>query len=171
MRTLSGVLVPSLLALAGLAHARAQQIGQNKPTDAGENFTLAVKVQLVVEAVVVKDKDGKPIHGLTAKDFAVTEDGVPQAVRICEHQDLAEQAKPLPVSKPADEDLKLYKELTRTQIAPEPVDPDDTSSEHPSKERYKDRRLLALYFDMSAMTPPDQLRALTAARSSSSARR
>ena len=30
---------------------------------------MSVKVQLVVEAVVVKDKQGNPIHGLTAKDF------------------------------------------------------------------------------------------------------
>ncbi len=30
--------------------------------------------------------------------------------------------------------------------------------------KYQDRRLLALYFDMSAMPEPDQLRAFTAAR-------
>jgi VWFA-related protein len=140
--------------LLAAAPAGAQQIGQNKPADASQNFTLSVKVQLVVEAVVVKDKDGKPIQGLTAKDFAVTEDGVPQTVRICEHQDLAEQAKPLPASKPDSEDIKLYKQLTRTQIAPETED----------NERYKNRRLLALYFDMTAMNPADQMRALSAAQ-------
>jgi VWFA-related protein len=140
--------------LLAAAPAGAQQIGQNKPADASQNFTLSVKVQLVVEAVVVKDKDGKPIQGLTAKDFAVTEDGVPQTVRICEHQDLAEQAKPLPASKPDSEDIKLYKKLTRTQIAPETED----------NERYKNRRLLALYFDMTAMNPADQMRALSAAQ-------
>ena len=152
-------ILAAILALTFLARAGAQQIGQNKPADSAENFTLSVKVQLVVEAVVVKDKDGKPIQGLTAKDFAVTEDGVPQTVRICEHQDLAEQAKPLPVSKPADENVKLYKELTRTRIAPDSRDADSGGSE-----RYKNRRLLALYFDMSAMNPADQLRALSAAQ-------
>ena len=152
-------ILPGILSLTFLAHAGAQQVGQNKPVDASENYTLSVKVQLVVEAVVVTDKDGKPIQGLTAKDFAVTEDGVPQTVRICEHQDLAEEAKPLPVSKPADENIKLYKALTRTQFTPETTDPENTS-----KERYKNRRLLALYFDMSAMNPPDQLRALSAAQ-------
>jgi VWFA-related protein len=142
-----------ILLLLTLAAASAQQIGQNKPADASENFTLTVKVQLVVEAVVVKDKDGKPIRGLTAKDFALTEDGVPQTIRICEHQDLAEQASPLPVSIKGSEDIKIYKKLGRTQIAPESVD----------NERYKNRRLLALYFDMSAMRPADQMRALSAA--------
>jgi len=149
MRTLTGFFVLLITAAAG-----AQQIGQNKPADAPQNFTLSLKVQLVVEAVVVKDKDGKAIQGLTARDFAVTEDGVAQTVRICEHQDLAAQAKPLPASTSASEDVKLYKQLTRTQIAPE-------SEEN---ERYKNRRLLALYFDMSAMNPADQLRALTAAQ-------
>ena len=150
MRFLTGLFAVLIAAAA----AGAQQIGQNKPADASQNFTLSVKVQLVIEAVVVKDKDGKPFEGLTAKDFAVTEDGVPQTVKICEHQDLAEQAKPLPASKPVDENIKLYKQLTRTQIAPESEE----------SERYKNRRLLALYFDMSAMNPADQLRALTAAQ-------
>ncbi len=66
---------------------------------------------------------------------------------------MAANAKPLQQSKAADEDLKIYKRLARTQIAPETVE----------KERYKNRRLLALYFDMSAMRPADQLRALYAA--------
>jgi VWFA-related protein len=142
-----------LFLIALCTPAGAQQIGQNKPADASDTYTLSVKVQLVVEAVVVKGKDGKPIQGLTAKDFAVTEDGVPQTVRICEHQDLAEEAKPLPSSKRDSEDIKLYRELARTQISPESVD----------NERYKNRRLLALYFDMSAMNPADQMRALSAA--------
>ena len=149
MRMVLGlVLLTAATALAG-----AQQIGQNKPADASDNFTLSVKVQLVVEAVVVKDKDGKPIQGLTAKDFALTEEGVAQTVRICEHQDLSELAKPLPASSSDSEEIKLYKQLTRTQIAPETEE----------NERYKNRRLLALYFDMTAMSPPDQLRALSAA--------
>ena len=55
--------------------------------------------------------------------------------------------------RPGTEDIKLYKRLTRTQIAPEA----------PESTRYKDHRLLALYFDMSAMPPSDQMRALSAA--------
>jgi VWFA-related protein len=146
---MAGVISWLLLAVAS---ATAQQIGQNV-TPGAEGYTLQVKVQLVVEAVVVKDKDGKPIHGLTAKDFALTEDGVPQTVRICEHQDLTELAAPVPIAQPGSEDLKIYKRLAHTQIAPET----------PENERYKNRRLLALYFDMSAMRPADQLRALAAA--------
>ncbi|HEY2470354.1 MAG TPA: VWA domain-containing protein [Terracidiphilus sp.] len=142
-----------LLALTFVSSSTAQQIGQNRPADAQDNFTMTVKVQLVVEAVVVRDKQGNPIRGLTAKDFTITEDNVPQTIKFCEHQDLAETAKPLPPSKRADENVKIYKQLAREKIAPETME----------NERYKNRRLLALYFDMSAMMPADQLRALQAA--------
>jgi VWFA-related protein len=132
------------------AHLNAQTIGQNKRPDAP--YTLEVKSQLVVETVVVKDKQGKPIKGLTANDFTLTEDGAPQTIKFCEFQSLP--ATPKPAVPSSQEDIKLYKKLTRTQLAPE--DPDSL--------RYKDHRLIALYFDMSAMPPGDQLRALAAAQ-------
>jgi VWFA-related protein len=135
------------------AGARAQQVGQNKTPDEAQGFTLKINSNLVVEAVTVKDKKGNFIHGLTAKDFVLTEDGAPQAIRYCEHQNLTETAKPLPAEKPANEEITVYNRLARTQIAPESMD----------KQRYKNRRLLALYFDMTALPPPDQLRSLAAA--------
>ncbi|MGB6687164.1 MAG: VWA domain-containing protein [Terracidiphilus sp.] len=146
---------PAALALmVAAAFAGAQQIGSNKSADEPETPTISLNVQLIVEPVVVKDKDGKFISGLTANDFVVTEDGAPQTVRICERQSLSEKAKPLEVTPRDEEDIKLYRQLTRTQIAPESA----------GTERYKDRRLLALYFDMTAMRPADQLRALSAAQ-------
>ena len=148
MRNLISVLVAAAFAVA----SSAQQTGQNKDPRAQNDFTLSMKVQLVVETVVVKDKQGDPVHGLTAKDFAVTEDGVPQTISSCDHQDLA-NAMPLERSQSAEENLKIYKRLARTQIAPESLD----------EARYRSRRLLVLYFDMSAMRPADQLRALNAA--------
>src|SRR5438552_16375654 len=54
--------------------------------------------QLVVEIVTVKDKNGKPIEDLTAKDFTLTENGVPQTISFCEFQKLAE---PVPEPAPA----------------------------------------------------------------------
>jgi VWFA-related protein len=135
------------------ACAAAQQVGQNRDANAPRDFTLSMKVQLVVETVVVKDKQGNPIQGLTARDFVLTEDGAPQTIRFAEHQDLSANAHPLPPSTSKDEDLKIYYRLANSQIAPEDAD----------RERYRNRRLLVLYFDMSAMRPADQLRALNAA--------
>ena len=142
-----------LFLLLAAAYAPAQQTGQNKPPGESGTFTVTVKSQLVVETVVVKDKQGKHILGLTAQDFAITEDGAPQKITFCEHQNLAANALPLPVAPPGSEELKLYKRLARTQVTPEA----------PDSERYKNRRLLAFYFDMTAMRPADQLRALSAA--------
>ncbi len=150
MRLLA-TLVLLLLALRGFAEA--QQIGQNKSGAASDTLTLSVKAQLVVESVVTKDKQGNFIQGLTAKDFNLTEDGAPQTIRFCEHQDLANNSTVLPVTPSSAEEIKLYKRLARSQIVPE----------SPGTDRYKNHRLLALYFDMSAMRPADQIRALAAA--------
>jgi VWFA-related protein len=147
----------SILALAALGFAwpsYAQTIGQNKAPAASDTLTLSVRSQLVVEAVSVKDKQGKPVLGLTCGDFTLTEDAIPQKLRFCEHQSLPTTAEPMPPPKPEEERITIYKKLTRTQLAPEATD----------NLRYKDRRLLALYFDMSAMPPGDQLRALDAAQ-------
>ena len=149
----SFLLSGSLLLLASLG-LEAQQIGQNTQDAASTTYTLAVKANLVVETVSVKDKQGKPIKGLTAKDFTVTEDGVAQALKFVEHEELPVGAPALPVTPLDREEIKIYKKLTRTQITPET----------PGITRYKDRRLLTLYFDISAMRPTDQMRALAAAQ-------
>ena len=86
MRSLQGLFLFASMSCS-LLRARSRS-GRTSRAAAGESFTLTVKVQLVVEAVEVKDKNGKPIEGLTAKDFTLTEDGVAQTIRFCEHQDL-----------------------------------------------------------------------------------
>lgn len=138
----------AITALLGWTFAAAQQIGENAQPGSAVTFTTGT--QLVVETVVVTDKKGNPVEGLTAKDFTVTEDGVPQAIRVFDYQKLTEA--PAPLSAP--EHVRVYDKLGRTQISP--ATPGDT--------RYKDRRLLALYFDLTAMQPVDQLRALDAAQ-------
>jgi VWFA-related protein len=140
--------------LLGTLAVAAQQTGQNAPPQGNGTDKITVSTQLVVETVVVKDKKGNTVEGLTAKDFIVTEDGVPQAIRFCEHQELPETLSAAPAARSGPEDIKIYHELARTRI----------SAEAPGSIRYKDRRLLALYFDMTAMPPADQLRALAAAQ-------
>jgi VWFA-related protein len=143
----------ALTLLAATSPLHAQTIGQNKAPDDPVTVTLSARSQLVVEAVTVKDKAGNTVPGLTAEDFTLTEDGVPQKIRFCEHESLPLTATPLPRTPPDQENLTLYKRLNRTQITPEGN----------QDVRYKNRRLLALYFDMTAMRPGEQLRALTAA--------
>jgi VWFA-related protein len=130
----------------------AQQIGQNSPQGGNSAVTFTSTTQLVVETVVVTDKKGDPIEGLTAKDFTLTENGVAQEIRFFDRQNLPHTpGTGAPQSEP--EHLHIYDKLGRTQI----------SREAPGTTKYKDKRLLALYFDMTAMPPGDQTRALSAA--------
>jgi VWFA-related protein len=130
--------------------AHAQQIGQNAPAGGNAPATFSTSSQLVIETVNVKDKNGKPLEGLTAKDFTVTEDGGEQSIRFFEFQKVPEGAEPEPPLTTASAPLRR---LPETQI----------TAERPGDFRYQNRRLLVLYFDMTAMPPPDQLRAITAA--------
>ena len=147
-RLKTSLLIAMLSASIG---AGSQTIGSNATPGESTTYSLTVSSHLVVETVVVKDKAGKFITGLTAKDFNVTEDGVPQTVKICVHQELP--MTPAPATPPDDERITIYKTLDRTQLAPE----------SPGQTQYTGHRLLALYFDMTAMPPEDQQRALAAA--------
>src|SRR6266849_2619444 len=112
----------SLFALALLLTTlvtAAQQIGQNVAPEGNRTATIAVSTQLVVETVVVKDKKGNPISGLTGKDFTLTENGVPQSINFCEHQQLPESSNAAPATRSEPEDIKVYNRLGRTRISPE----------------------------------------------------
>jgi len=128
----------------------AQQVGQN--TNSTGPATFQTSTRLVVETVGVKDKNGKAIEGLTAKDFAITEDGVAQTIKFFEFQKLvtAEEAPPM---APVDAHIVPFAKYPITHIAPESN----------GATRYKDKRLLALYFDVTAMPVADQVRSFTAA--------
>jgi len=133
----------------------AQQPVQQS-TEGAAKFSSST--QLVVETVIVKDKSGNPVEGLTAKDFTITEDGKAQAIVFCEFQKLSEPeaaprtfaTRPEAKAEPAKEQVA---KVTRTEITPEA----------PGDIQHRDKRMLAMYFDMSAMPVPDQLRALAAA--------
>ncbi|HVN06968.1 MAG TPA: VWA domain-containing protein, partial [Bryobacteraceae bacterium] len=118
---------------------------------AAQDVTFTTGTQLVVETVVVTDKNGKPVDGLTANDFRVTEDGVPQTIQFFDHQTLPGALAPL---APVTGSIAPYDRIPHNHI----------SAERPGDSRYKDRRLLVLYFDMTAMPPSDQIRALEAAK-------
>lgn len=141
-----------LLLLAFALAANAQQVGQNAPLSNSGTVTFSTGAQLVVETVSVTDKSGKPVADLTAKDFTVTENGVPQTVKFFEYQVLPNT--PEPAAAPSQpENIHIYDKLSHVHITPEA----------PGSTRYKDHRLLALYFDLTAMPQSDQLRAISAA--------
>ncbi|MGO9970638.1 MAG: VWA domain-containing protein [Bryobacteraceae bacterium] len=138
----------ALLLSAAIALAQTQPNTVQQPDTGAVKFETTL--QLVVEMVSVTDKNGKTVEGLTAKDFTVTEDGKPQEIRFCEYQKLADDAPPPPPPAPPPQASEVPS-ATQHQIAPE----------KPGEIGHRDRRMLAVYFDLSAMPPPDQLRAIS----------
>jgi len=150
--------------LAGCMAVSAQQPApqSNAPVPTG-GVKFESNVQLVVMDLTVKDKSGKPIEGLTEKDFTITEDGKPQDIKVFKFQRLEEEALPEPALKPRPEpaaadapapaSAPAVKSLTANQIAPA----------KPGEVKYQDRRLLVMFFDMTSMPVADQIRAQTAA--------
>ncbi len=113
--------------------------------------------QLTVETVTVKDKAGRPIEGLTAKDFSITEDGVPQTISFVEFQRVPNPSDPLQAADAVP--------AAPAAVAAPPRPPEEQHQISPSAPgdiRYRDRRLLVLYFDLSAMPPNDLMRAYSA---------
>src|ERR1019366_530150 len=94
---------------------------------------------------------GNPVIGLTANDFTLTEDGVAQKIRYLEYQTLPLPSSPLPAAD--EKNVVIYKNLGHAKITLE-----DTGGQH-----YKDKRLMALYFDMPSMGQADRHRAIDAA--------
>jgi VWFA-related protein len=142
-----------IAALGAVLHA--QQPQQTPPGQAPQAIFRST-TRLIVQTVSVKDKDGKPIEGLTAKDFTVTEEGQPQDIAFVEFQRL--RGVDAAATAAAD---------TRPTVVP-PVPPAGVapviSTPPGGGIRYQDRRLLVFYFDTSSMPPPDLLRAYDNAR-------
>jgi VWFA-related protein len=115
------------------------------------------ETRLIIETVTVTDKEGRAVEGLTAKDFSVTEDGEPQEIAFVEFQRIAPLAATASASTPTGpaepQRDKPAAPVASTITAPNPGDI-----------RYRDRRLMVLYFDMTAMGGADQMRAFAAAQ-------
>src|SRR5215472_12156153 len=112
--------------------------GQAQQQQSQQPFTIRVDTQLVVETVMVKDKDGKPIEGLTEKDFTVTEDNVPQTISIFHFERLADTPAAEPAAAPPAAPVQPPTPNTVSPAAPAAA----------GSSRYEDRRLMALFFDM-----------------------
>jgi VWFA-related protein len=137
-----------LVALALVVPLTAQQPQPQAPP------VFRSGAQLTVETVTVKDKAGRPIEGLTAKDFSITEDGVPQTISFVEFQRVPNPSDPL-------QTVDAVPDVPPAVAAPQrqPEEQHQISPSAPGDIRYRDRRLLVLYFDLSAMPPNDLMRA------------
>src|SRR5579864_2766599 len=77
------VLVAATVCLAGAAWTPAQSVPPPPPTPSQANpSTPALKItsRIVQVNVIVQDKNGQPVTGLTKKDFTILDQGQPQTV-------------------------------------------------------------------------------------------
>jgi len=144
------------LVMSGLL-VSAQPPAPNPANGPETTLKITTTTQLVVEDVLIKGKDGKPVLGLKPSDFTVTEDGKAQKISIFEFQTLEGEsgapAKPTIVPPPRLALADGVKPLTTVEIAPE----------RPGDLKYRNRRLMVMFFDMTSMPINDQVRAQDAA--------
>ena len=119
-------------------------------TSQQEEYKFRVQSDLVLVNVTVRDKSGNIITNLKPEDFSILEDNKPQKVvsfdieniDVVANQDVA-QAQPLAGSPPANS--------SGVTVASNVAD------------QFKDRRLIVLFFDLSAMEPDEINRSVTSA--------
>src|SRR5271154_6076748 len=120
------------------------------PSQQQSDYVLHVESDLVLVNVTVRDKNGSFVQGLKPENFTILEDNKPQKIVSFDVENVdavpatdVAQTKPLPEAAPA-------------QPAP-------ATSPANSAAQYKDRRLIVLFFDLSAMEPDEIDRAVTSA--------
>ena len=119
--------------------------------------------QLVIEDVVIRGKDGNPIGDLKPSDFTVTEDGKPQKIAVFEIQKLEDEPAPRVTANAQSATPPKPSAEAPAAPAARPVTANQIAPESATDIRYRNRRLLVLFFDMTSMPIADQIRAQSAA--------
>lgn len=136
-----------LVAAATFASPHAQQTPPRTVFRAGRD--------VISVDVIVRDRSGAVVRGLTAADFEVREDGRPQEIVSFTFEEIT--GKPVAVRSA---DLLAGVEARMSSSAPAaPAKPVPMTSD-----AVAGRRLIALVFDVSSMQPEDVQRAVDSAR-------
>jgi VWFA-related protein len=147
-----------------IALATSALIGQQPPTPQATPVFRS-GVDLVLVDVVVRDRTGAVVKGLTADDFELLEDGVRQQIRTFAFEEITTTAPPVTagatlsvgsagrVAKPGEAASPRAPRPTADDGATKPLTSDDVAG----------HRLLTLVFDTSSMQPEDIQKAADAA--------
>jgi VWFA-related protein len=132
------------------ASSPAQQTPAQQAAAHQSSAVLRSSSDLVRIDVEVTDKSGKPIKGLTANQFTITDEGKPRAITSFSYADIEA------IETAADDDTK-----------PIVVSVDNEGPNSPStdaiSDALRDRRLIVLFFDLTSMQTDDLIRAHDAA--------
>jgi VWFA-related protein len=143
--------------IASLLISQVAAYGQQPaiPTVPKGTYKFEVNSQLVVVNVAAKDKSGAPLDGLRPADFTITEDGKAQQIKVFEFQRLEEAAMGAPEA--------AVSPVAAPGAAPVKAAPNAIAPAKAGEVKYKDRRLMVMFFDQAGMPVADQIRAQQAA--------
>jgi VWFA-related protein len=152
-RLLVGAAVVAAGTVAASHVTIAQQPAAQRPRPAA---TFRSSIDLATVDVVVRDKNGDIVKGLTRDDFTVTEDGRPQTISTFDFEEISrDPIEVVPASMPT-----VLGGIGRAAEAPAVPAP----AAEPRSVDMKGRRLIAMLFDLSSMQPEEAFRAAGAAR-------
>jgi VWFA-related protein len=127
-----------------------QQAPQPAASANGNGYVLKVQSDLVLTNVVVRDKHtGAVVHGLTAKDFTVLENGKPQKIETFDFQSI-DQAAPLNEATVSGKEGQLVLGKNPTGVV--------------TGDALRNHRLVVMFFDLTSMQPDDLSRCIEAAK-------
>jgi VWFA-related protein len=120
------------------------------PSQQEPGYVLRVESDLVLVNVTVRDKNGKFIEGLKPENFTIIEDNKPQKIVSFDVENV--DAVPAP-------------DVTQAKPLPGPSSDQATpkTAAANAAAQFKDRRLIVLFFDLSAMEPDEIDHAVTSA--------
>src|SRR5208282_4283948 len=141
----------SMLAAAALLSPGAPLVAQDSGRPTTSQGLIRITTELVLVNVVARDKKGNVIKDLKKEDFTLFEDGKKQQISSFDFEDVdqlpATAGTTVSGAAPATPGTLLHS----TKKAPPTLDA-------------RDRRLILLFFDFSAMQPEDIDRSVDAAK-------
>src|ERR1017187_4612000 len=128
-------------------------LGSSLPAQQPADYTFRVQTDLILVNVTVRDKNGNFVRGLKPGDFTILEDNKPQKAVSFDVEDV---------------DAVANQDVTQTKLLIGPPTEQESpanaaTSASASANQFKDRRLIILFFDLSAMEPDEIDRAVTSA--------
>ena len=135
----------AVLLVAAAATLHPAEARQATPAGQRSAPTFRSSIDLVTINVVVRDKDGNIVRGLTRDDFTVTEDGKPQSISTFDFEEITRQP------------LDAMPETMPTVLGGIGRAGDGRGRRHPAAAPIDmhGRRLIAMLFDLSSMQPEE----------------
>jgi VWFA-related protein len=142
-------IVTAVMAVSMVATSVPELLESEQQAD----YTFRVQSDLILVNVTVRDKSGNLVKDLKPENFTVLEDNKPQKVVSFDIENM---------DAVANQDVAQTKGLSGLGSTPQNSSKPDAAPTD-AADQFKDRRLIILFFDLSAMEPDEIDRAVTSA--------